>query len=125
MPTSLMNVASALDERFQMLRELGHGGMGVVIQAYDKQLKEQVAIKILCLLSCNADAIERLRREVSAARKVTHPNVIRIHDISESSGLSYVSMEYFEGMNLREFMRQRGQLSNALSYQIASQFVMV
>jgi serine/threonine protein kinase len=121
-PTSLLNVASALEERFQILRELGHGGMGVVIQAYDKQLKEQVAIKVLSpLLSCDAQAVERLRREVSAARRITHPNVIRIHDISEVSGLSYVSMEYFEGVNLKEFLRQNGPLSIALMHQIVSQ----
>ncbi len=79
MPTSLVSVTSALEDRFQILRELGHGGMGVLLQAYDKQLKEQVAIKILSpLLARNQEAIERLRREVSSARRVTHPNVIRI-----------------------------------------------
>src|SRR5262249_10901364 len=111
-PTSLVNVTSALEERFQILRELGHGGMGVVFHAYDKQLKEQVAIKILSpLLSRNAEALERLRREVSSARRVTHPNVIRIHDISEANGLSYISMEYFDGVNLKEYIRQNGPLS--------------
>lgn len=122
MATSLVSVTSALEDRFQILRELGHGGMGVVLQAYDKQLKEQVAIKILSpLLGRNPEAIERLRREVSAARRVTHPNVIRIHDISEANGLSYISMEYFEGVNLKEYLRQNGPLSIVRAYQIVSQ----
>src|SRR5262249_55669639 len=83
---------------------------------------EQVAIKVLSpLLSRNPDALERLRREVSAARRVTHPNVIRIHDISEANGLSYISMEYFEGINLRDLIRQKGSLSLNATYQIASQ----
>ena len=122
MPTSLVSVTSALEDRFQILRELGHGGMGVVLQAYDKQLKEQVAIKILSpLVARNPESIERLRREVSAARRVTHPNVIRIHDISEANGLSYISMEYFEGVNLKEYVRNNGPLSIARACQIMSQ----
>lgn len=122
MPTSLVSVTSALEERYQILRELGHGGMGVVLQAYDKQLKEQVAIKILSpLLGRSPEAIERLRREVSSARRVTHPNVIRIHDISEANGLSYISMEYFEGINLKEYVKQNGPLSIVRAFQIVSQ----
>ncbi|MCI0605497.1 serine/threonine protein kinase [bacterium] len=122
MQTSLLSVTSALEERFQILRELGHGGMGVVLQAYDKQLKEQVAIKVLSpLVGRNPEAIERLRREVSAARRVTHPNVIRIHDVSEAGGLSYISMEYFEGVNLKEYIRQNGPLSIVRAFQIMDQ----
>jgi len=103
MPTTFMNVATALESRYQVLKELGRGGMGIVFQAYDKQLKEQVAIKILSpLLSNNAEALERMQREVSAARRITHSNVIRIHDISEISGLHYVSMEFFQGTSLKD-----------------------
>jgi serine/threonine protein kinase len=121
-PTTFMNVASALETRYQVLKELGRGGMGIVFQAYDKQLKEQVAIKVLSpLLSHDADALERLKREVSAARRVTHGNVIRIHDISEISGLHYVSMEYFHGSNLKEYIKQHGALSTMQAFNIASQ----
>ena len=122
MPTTFMNVASALEGRYQILRELGRGGMGIVFQAYDKQLNEQVAIKILSpLLASDPDALERLKREVSAARRVTHSNVIRIHDISEIQGLHYVSMEYFHGVNLKEFIRKNGILHPQLAFHLASQ----
>jgi serine/threonine protein kinase len=122
MPTTFMNVASALEGRYQILKELGRGGMGIVFQAYDKQLREQVAIKILSpLLSNNAEALERLKREVSAARRITHANVIRIHDIAEVSGLNYVSMEFFAGTNLKEFIKNAGQLSLMQAFQIAGQ----
>ena len=122
MPTTFMNVAEVLEGRYQVLKEIGRGGMGIVFQAHDKQLKEQVAIKILSpLLSSDADALERLKREVSAARRVTHPNVIRIHDIAEISGLHFVSMEYFHGRNLKEHIRQSGALSMIQAYHIASQ----
>ena len=105
-----MNVASALEARFQILKELGRGGMGIVFQAYDKELREQVAIKILSpILSTNVDALERLKREVSSARRVTHQNVIRIHDIAEMNGLHFVSMEYFHGQSLKEYISNKGR----------------
>ena len=121
-PTTFMNVASALETRYQVLKELGRGGMGIVFQAYDKQLNEQVAIKVLSpLLSHDGDALERLKREVSAARRITHANVIRIHDISEINGLHFVSMEYFHGGNLKDYIKQRGALSTMQAFNIASQ----
>jgi serine/threonine protein kinase len=121
-PTSLLNLASAMEGRYQVLSELGRGGMGIVYQAYDKQLKEQVAIKLLSpLLSTDQEALERLKREVSLARRVTHPNVIRIHDISEVNGLYYVSMEYFGGADLKGYLRRSGPLSLLHAYQILSQ----
>jgi serine/threonine protein kinase len=121
-PTSLINLAAALEGRYQVLSELGRGGMGIVYQAYDKQLKEQVAIKLLSpLLSTDPEALERLTREVSMARRVTHANVIRIHDLSEVNGLHYVSMEYFGGVNLKEHLKRSGPLSLLSAYQIFSQ----
>lgn len=122
MPTSILSVASALDSRFQVLKEIGRGGMGVVFQAYDKQLREQVAIKVLSpLLSHDSEALERLKREVSAARRVTHSNVIRIHDISEANQLYYVSMEFFSGISLKDYVRQNGALSTMRAFQVISQ----
>jgi serine/threonine-protein kinase len=122
MPTSLLSLASALEGRYQVLSELGRGGMGIVYQAYDKQLKEQVAIKLLSpLLSTDPEALQRLTREVSLARRITHPNVIRIHDLSEVNGLHYVSMEYFSGANLKEHLKRSGPLSLLNAYQILSQ----
>ncbi len=122
MPTAFMHVASALEGRYQVMKELGRGGMGIVFQAHDKQLNEPVAIKILSpLLSNDREAIERLRREVSAARRITHQNVIRIHDIAEAKGVQYVSMEYFDGRSLKEFIRGKGGLSQVEACQIAFQ----
>jgi serine/threonine protein kinase len=122
MPTTFMNIATALEGRYQVLKELGRGGMGIVFQAHDKQLNEQVAIKILSpLLSNDPEALERLKREVSAARRITHSNVIRIHDIAEINGLHYVSMEYFPGISLKDHIKRTGALSLMQAYNIASQ----
>lgn len=122
MPTTFMNIASALEGRYQILKELGRGGMGIVFHAHDKELNEQVAIKILSpLLSNDAEALERLKREVSAARRITHSNVIRIHDIAETKGLHYVSMEFFYGTTLKDHIRRSGKLSLMQAYEIAAQ----
>lgn len=122
MPTTFMSVAAALEGRYQILKELGRGGMGIVFQAYDKQLNEQVAIKILSpMLSTNSEALERMKREVSAARRITHPNVIRIHDIAEAGGLNFVSMEYFNGTTLKDHIRSQGPMSLMQAFNIASQ----
>jgi serine/threonine protein kinase len=122
MPTTFMNVTTALESRYQVLKELGRGGMGIVFQAYDKELKEQVAIKVLSPhLSSDPDALERLKREVSSARRVTHPNVIRIHDISEFNGLHFISMEFFEGISLKDYIKKTGILSLMQSLNIALQ----
>lgn len=122
MPTAFLNIASALEGRYQVLKELGRGGMGIVFQAHDKQLKEPVALKIVSpVLSTDPEALERLKREVSAARRISHPNVIRIYDIGENNGLHFVSMEFFPGSSLKEYVRRQGALSLMEGKQIALQ----
>ena len=100
--------------RYHIERELGRGGMGAVFLARDAQLGEQVALKIIstALSGEGMEAAERFRREASAARKITHPNVIRIHDMGEDaeSGELFLSMEYFQGMTLADLLRRRGAL---------------
>jgi serine/threonine-protein kinase len=100
--------------RYHVERELGRGGMGAVFLARDAQLGELVALKVVSA-HLGGDALEaavRFRREAQAARKVTHPNVIRIHDIAEDadSGELLLSMEYFAGLTLAELLRRRGPL---------------
>ena len=112
MPTSFLNLISALEARYQVLKELGRGGMGIVFQAHDKQLNEQVALKIISpMLSSDPEALARFKREVSSARRISHANIIRIYDIGETNGLHFVSMEFFPGQNLKEYIRSSGALS--------------
>lgn len=120
--TAMINISSALENRFQILKELGRGGMGIVFLALDKQLKENVAIKVLSpFLSNDSESLERMRREVTAARKITHTNVIKIYDIAEANGLHYITMEYFPGENLRQLITRKGTLSLQEGLQIAFQ----
>jgi serine/threonine-protein kinase len=98
--------------RYVLERELGRGGMGQVWLARDEQLAERVALKIVhtTFAADPAEAIERFRREVAAARKITHPNVIRIHDLVEDDGLVLLSMELVDGMSLAAHLGRAGAL---------------
>jgi serine/threonine-protein kinase len=98
--------------RYVIEKELGHGGMGAVYLARDEQLGERVALKVVTatMASDPAAAAERFRREVATARKVTHPNVIRIHDLLEDGGLLLLSMEYVEGMTLATYLSRVSQV---------------
>ncbi|HEX3763405.1 MAG TPA: serine/threonine-protein kinase [Kofleriaceae bacterium] len=109
--TATLEPGQVLAQRYRVQRLLGKGGMGAVYLADDEVLGELVALKII-LSSFAADEaamITRFRREAAAARKVSSPSVIRIHDLGEARpGLLYLSMEYFAGRTLTEVIAQRG-----------------
>src|SRR5687768_8078863 len=89
--------------RFTLLRLLGRGGMGVVWLSRDEQLGEDVALKFLPPeIRHDAVALDDLRRETSRSRKLTHPHIIRIHDLYKAEREAFISMEYVEGRNLTE-----------------------
>ena len=93
---------------FQLLEEIARGGMGVVYRARQISLNRIVAVKLI-LIGQFADksGIRRFQAEAAAAAKLRHPNIIAIHEIGEQSGQHYFSMEYVEGQNLADFMRQQ------------------
>jgi len=102
---------SRIADRFVVQQRLGAGGMGVVYLATDEQLGEPVALKVIAGLSLlDPMAADRFRREASAARKVSHPNVVRLHDIGESAGMLFLSMEYIAGTNLAQLIDRHGVL---------------
>ena len=109
-PTKI-TTGTVLMKRFEVERPLGRGGMGAVFLATDRKIGEQVALKVIASnLAEDPSAAERFRREVGAARKITHVNVIRIHDLEEDGRLLFLSMEYFPGMDLEELLSRRGEL---------------
>jgi serine/threonine protein kinase len=98
-----------LADRFVIKRALGTGGMGAVYLASDERLGESVALKIMHGMALlDPAAGDRLRREASAARRISHPNVVKIHDVGEDAGHVFLSMEYVDGQSLKELIsRQR------------------
>jgi CheY-like chemotaxis protein len=98
--------------RYEIQRTLGAGGMGVVYRARDRELGEDVAIKMMHpeLLQADETAIERLKAEVRLARRISHRNVVRTHDFGECDGACYVTMEFVEGMTVRQLLETRGRL---------------
>src|SRR6185503_9335721 len=89
----------------------GAGGMGVVYRARDEELGVDVAVKVLRQdLGAGARVLERFRAELLAARRVTHKNVVRLHDIGEHAGMRFLTMDFVEGRSLREILEKEGSL---------------
>ena len=98
-------------DRFEVKQTIGRGGMGAVYLAHDRQLGEDVALKVIAHnLVEDPQATERFRREVGAARKITHSNVIRIHDLGDHQGLLFLTMEHFPGETLQQLLDRTGRL---------------
>ncbi|MBS1123898.1 MAG: hypothetical protein H6Q90_6126 [Deltaproteobacteria bacterium] len=91
--------------RYQLERELGVGGMGVVHVAFDPDLERRVALKLL--RAAGGDAAKRLQREARAMARLTHPNVVTVHEVGTAAGRDYVAMELIEGETLAEWLRSR------------------
>ncbi len=91
-----------LATRYRVIRRLGAGGMGAVYEVQDTHLEEEIALKILHRsLSADSEYRQRLRAEVRLARRVSHPNVCRVHDLGEHNGQLFVTMELIRGVSLR------------------------
>jgi serine/threonine-protein kinase len=108
--------------RYELLSELGKGGMGVVFRARDRELDEEVALKILKTPGGQQSSqADRLRQEIKLARAITHPNVVRAFDFGETGGSRFLTMEYVPGTTLREVIDARGGLEITPALQIAKQ----
>jgi tRNA A-37 threonylcarbamoyl transferase component Bud32/tetratricopeptide (TPR) repeat protein len=90
--------------RFAILRKLGQGGMGVVFLAYDEDLDRKVALKLLQRARDPHRSRARLTREAQALARLSHPNVVGIHEIGEHDGQVYIAMEYVRGRTLRRWL---------------------
>ena len=113
---------TVLAERYRVVAPLGRGGMGEVYRADDLRLGQAVALKFLPeRLSKDGAMLERFRREVRTARRVSHPNVCRVFDIGEASGQQFLSMEYIDGEDLSSLLRRIGRLPEDKANEIARQ----
>jgi HAMP domain-containing protein len=119
----LPNPGDVFGGRYRIRAELGRGGMGVVYRASDLELEEDVALKILKpgAFEDASDGLTKLKREIRTARRITHSNVIRVHDLVEAGGMRCLSMEYIPGTTLFQVLKQRGELALAPGLQVAKQ----
>src|SRR5262247_2499554 len=100
--------------RYQIVNLLGVGGMGAVYKAFDRQLTRVVALKtILPELSSTPLALKRLKQEVLLAQQVVHKNVVRIFDIGEDGTTKFITMDFIEGRDLKDLIKERGKLPAA------------
>lgn len=105
-------------ERYEVQSVIGAGAMGEVYRVNDRELNEVVALKRMTLLASD-DAIERFRREVRLARKVTHRNVARTHDLGTFEGTPFLTMELIDGKSLEDILEERGKLAPEFAVPIA------
>jgi serine/threonine protein kinase/tetratricopeptide (TPR) repeat protein len=97
--------------RYEIIEELGVGGMGRVYRVFDSRIREEVALKLLRPeVAARSKTVERFRNEIRLARKIVHKNVCRMFDMGEEHGTQFITMEYVAGEDLKSFIRRVGQL---------------
>jgi len=108
--------------RYEIIEELGQGGMGKVFKAYDHKVNEVVALKLIRPeIGVNGKAIERFKNELKFARKISHRNICRMHDLGEEGFVHYITMEFVAGEDLKRFIRRAGPLSTGKTLLISKQ----
>ncbi len=121
-PVVELSTGSTFAGRYQIIEELGKGGMGRVYKAVDTRIKEKIALKLIKPeISSDKKTLERFNIELKLARKITHKNVGKMFDINEEKGTHYITMEYVSGQDLKGLIKQSGQLAVGTSISIAKQ----
>lgn len=111
-----------LSTRYEILGEVGKGGMAVVYKARDRETSELVALKVLKPdIASDAAVLERFKNELRLARKITHRNVCRIHEFNRVDGTAYISMEFVEGESLRSVLNRLEAISPRKATKISTQ----
>jgi serine/threonine protein kinase/Tfp pilus assembly protein PilF len=121
-PIEELTTGSTFAKRYQIIEELGKGGMGRVYKALDKEVNEKIALKLIKPeIATDKKTIDRFRNELKLARKIGHKNVCRMYDLNREEGAYYITMEYVSGEDLKSFIRRSGMLSIGKSITIAKQ----
>src|SRR5215470_4670027 len=116
------SVLAALGQRYEILDEAGHGSMGSVYKARDRETGEIVALKLLKPeIASDQAMMERFKNELLFARKITHKNVCRVHEFNRINGIAYTSMEFVDGESLRSVMNRFGGLPLRKAVNVAVQ----
>ncbi len=121
-PIHELSTGTTFAGRYQIIEELGHGGMGRVYKVFDTDIKEKIALKLLRPeIALDKDTVERFSNELKLARKISHRNVCRMFDLGKAEGTSYITMEFVPGEDLKKLIRKTGQLGAGRAVSIAKQ----
>jgi len=121
-PREELSTGATFADRYQIIEELGKGGMGKVYKAHDTEIKEKVALKLIKPeIAADKETIERFQHELKFARKISHRNVCRMYDLNKEEGSYYITMEYVEGEDLKSMIRMTKRLSVGTAIDIAKQ----
>jgi len=121
-PTEELTRGSTFAGRYEIIEELGKGGMGKVYRVEDKKVKEEVALKLIKPeVASDKKTIERFSNELKMARKIVHKNVGRMYELMEEKGIHFITMEYVPGQDLKGLIRQSRQLTVGTTINIAKQ----
>ena len=113
---------TVVNDRYEIERRVGRGGMADVFLARDLLLDRQVAIKVLFPeFAVDPNFVERFRREAQAAANLSHPNIVNVYDWGKHSGTYFITMEYVQGRTLAEILRTNKQLTAKQAAEIASE----
>ena len=108
--------------RYEIIEQLGKGGMGRVYRVEDKKIKKEIALKLIKPeIASDKKTIERFKNELTMARDIRHKNVCGMFDLGEEKGQHYITMEYISGQDLKGLIRQTGQLTVGKAVSIARQ----
>ncbi len=109
--------------RYEIVKALGMGGMGMVYLARDRELAEDVAVKVVRrdVIGQDPSLLDRLKSEMRLARRISHRNVVRSHDLGEWQGIYFLTMEYIKGVTVADLIAKRGRLGVESTLAIATQ----
>jgi tetratricopeptide (TPR) repeat protein len=121
-PVEELTRGTTLADRYEIIEELGKGGMGTVYRVEDTKIGQDIALKLIKPeIASDKKTIERFRNELKTTRMISHRNVCRMFDLGDSEGTYFITMEYIPGEDLKSFIRRVGQLPSGKAISIAKQ----
>lgn len=116
----MLEAGRVLGRRYEILEEIGSGGMAIVYKARDYKLSRLVAIKVLKQeFALDETILNKFKKEALAAGSLTHPNIVAVYDLGHEIGCDYIVMEYIDGITLKDYIKRRDMLSSEEVVKIA------
>ena len=93
-----------LSNRYQIIRKIAQGGMGILYEAYDIEMHSPVAIKVILTAKENTILLKRFENEIEAYTKLSHPNIVKIYNVGIYENTPYIVMEYINGIEINQYV---------------------